>query len=285
MLTFLFFQKTNKKQYDQTINWPESDGEKDIHELKEEKSDKLFYCSLNPLPLLGSPQLTAESFVNRLIDDRSLVPLELTKTQLIEKLNDSDVHVDKDSSMLLMDKPCLNLCNIEKDSIRSVVQPLKKLFSEASSSSNVKRPRERFLAERKLKSLEPELKEWKDKYDTLRKYRKAELSKAAALKIARSKRDTRRKKRREWIKEQIKLGKMHRSALIWVNSNKVLPYERQEKKLSNQIQSVSQNPEGAETSMETELLDAVESIQADAKFGKEQEKNSPFMVTKITNET
>ena len=42
-----------------------------------------------------------------------------------------------------------------------------------------------------------------------------------------------RKKRRQWILEQIKEGKLHKSALIWVNSSKVLPFERDDKKKSN----------------------------------------------------
>ena len=38
-----------------------------------------------------------------------------------------------------------------------------------------------------------------------------------------------RKKRRQWILEQIKDRKLHKGALIWVNSTKVLPFERDEK--------------------------------------------------------
>ena len=49
------------------------------------------------------------------------------------------------------------------------------------------------------------------------------------MKVARMKRNAKRKRRREWIQNQIKEGKLHKSALIWVNSNKILPYEKEEK--------------------------------------------------------
>lgn len=104
------------------------------------------------------------------------------------------------------------------------------------------RPRERYFAERKLKYLEPELKKWKEQYENLRKFRKAELNKLANSKLARIKRNARRKKRREWILQQVKEGKLHKSALIWVNSTKVLPFEKQEK-AANSKQNLSENEE------------------------------------------
>ena len=55
--------------------------------------------------------------------------------------------------------------------------------------------------------------------------------------MARLKQNNHRKKRREWIYDQIKKGKLHKSALIWVNSNKLLPFEKTEK----QIKSMSTN--------------------------------------------
>ena len=99
------------------------------------------------------------------------------------------------------------------------------------------RPRERFMSERKYQWLEPQLNKLKHTYEELRKYRRQELSKSATLKMARLKRNNRRKKRREWIHDQIKKGKLHKSALIWVNSNKLLPFEKTEK----QIKTTSNN--------------------------------------------
>ena len=60
------------------------------------------------------------------------------------------------------------------------------------------------MSERKYQWLEPQLNKLKHTYEELRKYRRQELSKSATLKMARLKRNNRRKKRREWIHDQIK---------------------------------------------------------------------------------
>ena len=70
-------------------------------------------------------------------------------------------------------------------------------------------------------------------------YRRRELSKAATLKMARLKTLRRRERRRMWIQEQIRMGKLHKSALIWVNSNKLLPFEKEEKSLPSSTFSKS----------------------------------------------
>ena len=57
--------------------------------------------------------------------------------------------------------------------------------------------------------------------------------------MARVKTQQRRDKRRLWIQEQIRLGKLHKSALIWVNSNKLLPFEKEEKRLPSSTFSKS----------------------------------------------
>lgn len=254
---------------------------------KEGDPEKLYFFSLNPLPLLGNPELTAENYVNQILDPGSFSPLEATKTQLLERLvqSDPDFWVDENSHLMLLDKPSFNMCSIEKDALKTVVQPLKKLLTEASNTSAVKRPRERFFAERKLKVLEPELKEWKDKYNALRKYRKSEQSKASSIRIARAKRNTRRQKRREWLMDQIKQGKMHRSSLIWVNSNKVLPFEREEKKAKSTKKNADESDESSDES-DKELMDAVESIQPrEPKDVKGKVKKSSTVAAKVSNET
>ena len=57
--------------------------------------------------------------------------------------------------------------------------------------------------------------------------------------MARLKTLRRRERRRMWIQEQIRMGKLHKSALIWVNSNKLLPFEKEEKSLPSSTFSKS----------------------------------------------
>ena len=89
------------------------------------------------------------------------------------------------------------------------------------------------MSERKVQWLLPQLTKLKHQHNELRKYRRRELSKTATLKMAKLKTQRRRDRRRAWIHEQIRLGKLHKSALIWVNSNKLLPFEKDEKRLSS----------------------------------------------------
>ena len=80
-----------------------------------------------------------------------------------------------------------------------------------------------------------------------------------------------RKKRRQWILEQIKEGKLHKSALIWVNSTKVLPFEREEKKKNGHTEN-SMEIDHASSGNESEgfdpdflLEEAVQSISKDSR--------------------
>ena len=147
---------------------------------------------------------------------------------------------------------------------------MKKLVESPADEANGKpktRPRERYLADRKTQWLEPELKKWKDRYDELRKYRKQELSKCATMKMARLKRNAKRKCRREWIQNQVKEGKLHKSALIWVNSNKILPFEKEEKeRLSKSNKNASEDLDDIDDEEDQlddvqELQDAIDSIK------------------------
>ena len=161
---------------------------------------------------------------------------------------------------------------------------MKKIHESLSNDSNVVRPRERFLSERKVHWLEPQLTKLKNKHDELRKYRRQELSKQATLKMAKLKRNNRRQKRREWIQEQIKKGKLHKSALIWVNSNKLLPFEKTDKQSKsmiddfndfNDFNEVLEDESDVEMGVEeTELNDAVKSIQKEPKDTKGKIKRS-----------
>ena len=163
-------------------------------------------------------------------------------------------------------------------SVKEVAEPLKKIHESLSNDSNVVRPRERFLSERKVHWLEPQLTKLKNTHDELRKYRRQELSKQATLKMAKLKRNNRRQKRREWIQEQIKQGKLHKSALIWVNSNKLLPFEKtdkQTKSLIDDFNEVLEDESDIEMGVEeTELNDAVKSIQKEPKDAKGKIKKS-----------
>ena len=64
---------------------------KSMHEnfhISEENDEKLFYVPLNWLALQGSPQVTAEYFVNQLIDN-PLLQISKTKSELLAHLNQS----------------------------------------------------------------------------------------------------------------------------------------------------------------------------------------------------
>ena len=128
------------------------------------------------------------------------------------------------------------------------------------------------MSERKYQWLEPQLNKLKNTYEELRKYRRQELSKSATLKMARLKRNNRRKKRREWIHDQIKKGKLHKSALIWVNSNKILPFEKTEKQIKTTTLStndvfidISEDESADEVNNveQSELNQAVKSIKSE----------------------
>merc|ERR1719411_1412017 len=112
----------------------------------------------------------------------------------------------ENESIILMDQKAHHLWNLDVDASNEVLKPLKKLVESPGESSTkpAPRPRERYLADRKTQWLEPELKKWKDKYEELRKYRKQELSKCATMKMARMKRNAKRKRRREWIQTKSK---------------------------------------------------------------------------------
>ena len=57
--------------------------------------------------------------------------------------------------------------------------------------------------------------------------------------MAKLKTQRQRECQRAWIQEQIRLGKLHKSAMIWVNSNKLLPFEKEEKSLPSSTFSKS----------------------------------------------
>ena len=79
-----------------------------------------------------------------------------------------------------------------------------------------------------------------------------------------------RKKRRQWILEQIKDRKLHKSALIWVNSTKVLPFERDEK--------------GQKSSGENHgnMLDIIDDVSSDESEGFDQDLILDEAVRSIT---
>ena len=79
-----------------------------------------------------------------------------------------------------------------------------------------------------------------------------------------------RKKRRQWILEQIKDRKLHKSALIWVNSTKVLPFERDEK--------------GQKSSAENHgnMLDIIDDVSSDESEGFDQDLILDEAVRSIT---
>ena len=238
------------------------------YKVSKEDENKLFYVALD-IELKGSPQLTANYFVSKLIDESNLKNLKSTKSELLQALKDKGVPAENDSIML-MDKKSHHLWNLDMNASAEVLKPLKKLVESPADEANGKpktRPRERYLADRKTQWLEPELKKWKDRYDELRKYRKQELSKCATMKMARLKRNAKRKRRREWIQNQVKEGKLHKSALIWVNSNKILPFEKEEKeRLSKSNKNASEDLDDIDDEEDQlddvqELQDAIDSIK------------------------
>ena len=114
------------------------------------------------------------------------------------------------------------------------------------------------------------MKKWKEQYESLRKFRKQELNKMANSKLARIKRNARRKKRREWILQQIKEGKLHKSALIWVNSTKVLPFEKEEKEAAQQNKQIlSENEEFLDESEDEEIVKEPKDLKGKVKKTKE----------------
>ena len=191
--------------------------------LSEDDKNNLFLVSLSSLALQGSPEITAEYFVNQIID----APLKLidnkTKDDLEEYLGQT-----MEDGVILFDQEAHHLWQIYHDATKEALEPLERMAQSGSTDPlcTTTRPRERFFAERKIRQLEPELQKWKDEYESLRNYRKTEMNKLANSRAAKMKRNARRKQRREWLTQQIKEGKLHKSALIWVNSTKVLPFER-----------------------------------------------------------
>ena len=210
----------------------------------EKHTDKLFYVNVEPSILLGTPELTAEYFVKQMSNEAALKPISnCTKTELIQSLSaENSVNLESNpNGLILFDKQAHHLWDIHAKSVSEVTQPLKKLHNDLTneSTTTIKRPRERFLSERKLQWLLPQLTKLKNQHHELRTYRRRELSKKCTLQMAKLKTQRRREKRRFWIQEQIKLGKLHKSALIWVNSNKLLPFEKEEKRLPSSTFSKS----------------------------------------------
>ena len=79
-----------------------------------------------------------------------------------------------------------------------------------------------------------------------------------------------RKKRRQWILEQIKDRKLHKSALIWVNSTTVLPFERDEKGQKSR----GENHEN--------MLDIIDDVSSDESEGFDQDLILDEAVRSIT---
>ena len=138
--------------------------------VSKEDENKLFYVSLNEIELKGSPQLTANYFVSKLIDESNLKNLSLSKSELIHILKSKGAP-ETLNEIALMDQKSHHLWNLDMEATNEVLKPLKKLVDSAQDDKNIVRPRERYLADRKTQWLEPELKKWKDKYEQLRKYR------------------------------------------------------------------------------------------------------------------
>ena len=257
----------------------------DKYQVCKENEDKLFHIPINSMILKGSPQVTAEYFVNELVK-RTPKTLETSKSELLSKLKKTDLN-----SVIIFDKSAFHLWQINCEAKKQILEPLEKLHNSTKNDVVVTRPRQRYFSERKLKYLEPELKKWKDQYENLRKFRKSELNKMANVKWNRVKRNAKRKKRRDWISEQIKEGKLQKNALLWVNSNKVLPFERKERKSQNaKKRPTEENDDDFEMSDESleqddeemsdfdqELDEAVKSIQKIPKDSIGKVKRSTFV--------
>ena len=111
------------------------------------------------------------------------------------------------------------------------IADLKECESKSKDKNlKVNRSRERFQIDRKLKELEPLHKKLKSKVEELRQFRKTKLKHGSIAESKKALVRQRRKRRREWLQDQIKAGKMDKSAIVLVHSNKILPYEEEEKK-------------------------------------------------------
>jgi hypothetical protein len=211
--------------------------------LSTEEAEQIYVFKLNSLVLQGSPDTTASYFVDQMLDSSNFETIPHASSRLDQLLTTPGPNKTRQVlPIVIFNGQAFDQWQVDVKASEKMLEPLKKLESASKgllykdqNQIKARRPRERFLAERRIKWLEPEFNKWRDKYLSLRKYRKQELSKDATLKMKRLKRNARRKKRRDWIKDQIKAGKMHKSALIWVNSTKILPFERQEKKLAANI--------------------------------------------------
>ena len=140
----------------------------------EKHTDKLFYVNVEPSILLGTPELTAEYFVKQMSDEAALKPISnCTKTELIQSLPENSVNVSNPNGLILFDKQAHHLWDIHAKSVSEVTQPLKKLHNDLTneSTTTIKRPRERFLSERKLQWLLPQLTKLKNQHNELRMYR------------------------------------------------------------------------------------------------------------------
>ena len=89
------------------------------------------------LYLIGSPKVTAEYFVNQLVNT-PLKPLKRTKSELLDHLQMPDL-----SSVIIFDHEAHHLWKIDSESNKEVLAPLEKLFKSTQNDSVVTRPRER----------------------------------------------------------------------------------------------------------------------------------------------
>ena len=145
----------------------------------EKHADKVFYVNVEPSILLGTPELTAEYFVKQMSNEAALKPISnCTKTELIQSLPENFVNLSDPNGFILFDKQAHHLWDIHAKSASEVTQPLKKLHNDLTSelTTTIKRPRERYMSERKLQWLLPQLTKLKHQHNELRMYRRRELS-------------------------------------------------------------------------------------------------------------
>lgn len=98
-------------------------------------SDKLFYVALNSLALQGSPQVTAEYFVNQIID-QPLKALQRSKSEVMEYLGQSVTGKD---TVMVFDKEAFHLWSVNKEATKETLAPLEKLTSLTGNEVSVTR--------------------------------------------------------------------------------------------------------------------------------------------------
>ena len=83
--------------------------------IPEDCTDNLFYFSMPPSVLMGSPELTAEYFVKQILDEKNLKFSHCTQSEFIDKFSNEFKPDELKNGIMLFDQQAHHLWSINSN--------------------------------------------------------------------------------------------------------------------------------------------------------------------------